>query len=86
MTSGAHLVTMGILPDLDFHSANCSLALSTEPASSRYIRCARAGSQRAEGATGGEFMQPGEPNAQRTAEAALPTTWPFLRINGTIVN
>ena len=44
------------------------------------------GSQRGEGATGGGLWQPGEPKAQRTAEAALPTATIFWRINRTVVN
>lgn len=43
-------------------------------------------SQQAEGASRGENVQPGEPKAQRTAEAALPTAGLFSWIIRMVVN
>ena len=42
-------------------------------------------SQWEEGATGGELMQPGEPKAQRTAKAAVPTARLFWRTSRMVV-
>ena len=46
----------------------------------------RRGSQQAEGASRGEKVQPGEPKAQRTTEAALPTAELFSWTIWMVVN